>query len=1014
MTKYALNHKGVVLFFFGLIILLGIQSIQKIAKEEFPEFPKWNAVIITNMPGASPQKIEELITEKIEEKLKEVPELKTITSISQTGVSYVFAEIYESIEFTKPIWDNVRIKLTDLNGRLPRSASVPWLNSDMGKVQSFVLAITGDGFTNKELADIADDLKKDIEQLEYVARVNVIGEQDEEIIVSYSNSRLSELGVNGDLISELMVQQNAIVAGGDIKVGPQNIRLETTGEFTTIEDIGKTIIALPGQTNHVFLKDIADIKRETIDPPQMQMRYMGKEAVGIEVEMQTGGQILELGHHMTQLIKRIQKDVYLGVDIHIVNFQPKWVFLKISEFTNNLWQAVLVVVFIMFLLLGWRESIIISMLIPLAYMISITVMEKSGIAVHQISLVSLIISLGMMVDNGIVMTESITAYVKKGMSTTEAAICASKELAIPLLTATGTTVAAFLPIALAKSAVGIFCRTITYGVGIVLMSSFFVSMTLIPLLCVYFLKPGKTNKSPSSPSIWIRGYEQCMKFCLKYRFSTISLGVVLLVLVMTFVAPHVKKIFFPASDRAQFLIDFYLPEGSDYRETRKQAIKAEQYILKTYSDKINNIALYIGEQGPRFEGGVQGEQRTSNYAQFMINAKSFDLASKMVKDLSKYFDTNYESARGIVKLLETGPPVGAPIQVRIYGKNLDKLYAYTNDITQICESIEGVRNIRDDWGALIPKLSISVNQDQARRIGVSSSSISNELQTSLRGGMVTSFREGDTSIPIVAKVVDNERTSISEIQDLNIPTMTGTKVPLEQVAHLKLNWEAGKIRHRDRRRTITVSAYNAEGYNAKSLIDTINRRIANIDFEPGYGVSFGGEQEGSETAEKSIGEQIPISMAIMVMILVSQFGNVKKMVIILMTIPLSFIGVFTGLFMSNMAFGFMAFLGIISLAGIVVNNAILLIEEIDANLNNKMPFNEAIIMAGKRRSFPIILTTLTTLSGLIPLAMSGDFWGPMAMTIISGLLASTILTLGIIPTLYSIFFRRRVERQSTF
>ena len=1006
MTNYALKHKGVILFFFGLIILLGIQSIQRIAKEEFPEFPKWNAVIITHMPGASSQKIEELITEKIEEKLKEVPELNTITSISQTSVSYVFAEIDESIEVTKPIWDNVRIKLTDLNGKLPRSASVPWLNSDLGKVQSFVLAITGEDFSSKELADIADDLKKNIEQLEYVARVNVIGKQDEEIIVSYSNSRLGELGVNGDLIAELMVQQNALVAGGDIKVGPQNIRLEPTGEYTSIEDIGKTIIALPGQSNHVFLKDIADIKRENINPPQMQMRYMGKEAVGIEVEMQAGGQILELGHNMKELIKRIQNNIYLGIDIHIVNYQPKWVFLKISEFTNNLWQAVLVVVFIMFLLLGWRESIIISMLIPMAYMISIAVMEKAGIAIHQISLVSLIIALGMMVDNGIVMTESITAYVKNGMSTAEAAICSSKELAIPLLTATGTTVAAFLPIALAKSAVGIFCRTITYGVGIVLLSSFFVSMTLVPILCAYFLKPKNKKKKVSKQPIWITGYEKFLKLCLKFRFSTIAIGTVLLVLVMTFVAPNVKKIFFPPSDRAQLLIDFYLPEGSDYRETRKQAIKAEQYILKKYADKINNMALYIGEQGPRFEGGVQGEQRTSNYAQFMINAKTFELASKMVNELSIYFDTHYESSRGIVKFLESGPPVGAPIQVRVYGRNFDKLYAYTRDIKQICESIDGVRNVRDDWGPLIPKLSISVNQDQARRIGVSSASISNVLQDSLRGGTITYFREGDTSIPIVGKIVEKERTNISEIQDLNIPTMTGKKVPLAQVAHLKLNWEAGKIRHRDRRRTVTVSAYNSEGYNAKSLIDTIQSYIENIDFEPGYGVSFGGEQEGSAKAEKSIGEQIPISMALLVMILVAQFGNVRKMIIILVTIPLSFIGVFTGLYISNMAFGFMAFLGIISLAGIVVNNAILLIEEIDANLNNKMAFNEAIVAAGKRRSFPIILTTLTTLSGLIPLAMSGVFWGPMAITIISGLLASTLLTLAIIPTLYSIFFRK--------
>jgi len=1003
MTKYALNNKGVIIFFFSLIILLGLQAVDKVPKEEFPEFPKWNGVIVTRMEGASPLKMEELITEKIEEKLMEVGDLSKITSISQTGVSYVFPEIGEHIEDTKIIWDNVRDKLSDLKGVLPQNATPPWLDSDLTCVKSFVIAICGDGFSNKEMVDIAKDLKKDISQVEYVKRVDIIGKQEERIIIESSNAIFGEMGISPELIAQMIIQQNVLAPGGDIKIGPQNIRLEPTGEYQSIEDIEKTVITIPGHTNVMFLKDICTVKRTYIDPPNMEMRYMGQDAVGIVVEMEAGGQILKLGENISALLKEKQNEMFIGIDLNMVNFQPKWVEAKIFEFTNNLWQAIFIVLLIMIVLLGWREGLIISALIPFSFLITITVMERLSIPINQISLVSLIIALGMLVDNGIVMTESISAYIKNGTGKIEAAIISAKELTVPLLTATGTTVAAFLPIALAESAVGIFCRTITYGVGIVLLSSFFVSMTLIPILCVKVLKPKISKVKKES---WFNKiYYTFMKLCLKYKYTTLLIGIVLFVIVMTFVEPLVKKVFFPPSDRSQFLIDFYMPEGTDYRETKKQCLIAEEYILETYKDKIKNFAIYVGEQGPRFAGGVTGEQRTSNYAQFVINNYNYEDTKKMANELKYYFIENFENALGIVKFLETGPPIGAPIQVRVFGKKLDKLYSYTEKINKIMEETKGIRDIRDDWGCTIPKLSILINQDQARRVGVSSSSIAKSLQQSISGLIITAFREGDNSIPIIGRIIEEDRNTIRKIQDINIPTMTGTNVPLLQVANLQLDWEAGKIRHLDRRRTITILAYNATNYNSKEIIERIKKNLADIEFEPGYGVIFGGEEEGSQKAQKSINDQIPISMAILVMILVAQFANVRKMVIILMTIPLAFIGVFTGLLITNMSFGFMAFLGIISLAGIVVNNAILLIEQIDLNISDGIPPVESIINAGQRRAFPIILTTLTTLSGLLPLAISGEFWGPMAVTIMSGLLASTFLTLAIIPTLYAIFFR---------
>ncbi len=1009
MTRYALKNKGVVIFFFFIILLLGLRSIQTIPKQEFPEFPVWNAVVVTQFPGASSLKVEELITEKVEAKMREVGELKEITSVSQTGVSYIFLSVKEQYEIVKPIWDKVREKLDDLQGQMPQGATQPFLNSDFGKTKAFVLAVTGDGFNNRELVDVADDLKKDISLLKYVARVDLVGEQEERIFLEFSNTRLSELGISVDYIAQILVQQNVLSQGGEIKVGSQSIRIEATGEFKTVEEIGKTVIAVPGNTNLFFLQDLASIQRKYIEPPVFEMRFMGQDAVGLVVEMVDGGQILELGQSIEDLLAQRQTEVFWGIEFHVVNFQPTWVVSKINEFLQNLWQAVAIVVIFMVVLLGWREGLIIGMLIPFSFLITLTALEMIGTPIHQISLVSMIIALGMLVDNGIVMTESISGYIKAGMSKTDAAIRSAKELTVPLITSTCTTVAAFLPIALAESGVGIYCRAIPYGVGIVLASSFFVAMTLVPMLCVSFLKEKKPSEVSNQISLFGRVYTKFMTVAIRFRFVTIAVVVLVFFGVMQ-LGGYIQSIFFPPSDRTQFLVDFYLPEGTDYRVTKAQALEAEAYILSKFKDDVKNVALYIGEGGPRFQFAASGEQQSPNYAQFMVNSTSHEATEAMIADLKRYFPENFEDVFAIVRKLENGPPVGAPVQVRIAGKEIDDLYSYAQQVTEILENTPGTRDIRDDWGERIPKLSIEVNQEQARRIGVSSASIAQTLRRVVRGDSVTEYREGDSVIPIYGRSIEEDRTTLGRLQDINLPTSQGTTVPLTQVANLKLEWEAGKIRHRDRRRTITVSAYVKDGYTAKDITDVIQSQIAQIEFQSGDRVTYGGVAEGSSEAEESINVQVPIAMTILVLILVAQFGNVRKMLLILMTIPLSFMGIILGLLTADYAFGFMAFLGVISLAGIVVNNAILLIEQIDADLALGKSQMEAVISAGRRRAFPIILTTLTTLSGLFPLAISGDFWGPMAVTIMGGLLVSTMLTLVVIPTLYAIFFRVKYEK----
>ncbi len=1004
MTKYSLKNKGVIYFFYFLIVVMGSITINTIPKQEDPEFPAWNAVIVTRLPGASPLNVEELVTETIELKMREIGDLEKISSTSKTGISYVFVNVSQSIYDTKPIFDKVREKLGDLQGKLPEGASTPWLDSDFGKSKSIVIALTGDGFSNRELVEVAEDVKRDLGTLQYVSKVDLWGEQDQQIFLEFSNTRIAQLGMDVRTFRNTLIQQNVLSPGGEIKVGPQTIRLEASGEFKSVEDIKKTVIDIPGSNTQFLIEDIFEVKREYIDPPKREMRFMGQDSIGIIIEMEDGGQIIELGKNVKKFLAQKISEQYIGIEFDIMNYQPKWVEIKIKDFLGNLWQAVVIVAVFMLILLGWREGIIISVLIPCSFLIAIILMSFFDIPIHQISLASFIIALGMLVDNGVVVTENIGQYIKQGLSKKEAAIRSGKELTIPLLTATATTVSAFLPIATAKSAVGIFCESIAWVVGFVLLSSFLVSLPLIPVLCEKMMVAKKKKEKSLLNRAISDWYARFLDRCLRFKYLT--LGVVVAIFLGTIqLMGYVGVVFFPPSDRAQFTIDFRMPEGTDYRETRREAKKVEHYLLDTYSDQITTMAAYIGKGGPRFQMAVSGDQQSSNYAQFVVNNPIFSDTERMIRELPTYFEENFIDANVTVKTLDSGPPVGAPVKVQVFGKDLNKLYDYADKIERYMADTAGTRNVQNDWGDLIPKISININQDQARRIGLSTQDISRALSSGFSGARSTDYREGKKSIPIIIRSIEAERTSLATLQNMKLQTSQGTMVPLLQVASVRLNWEAGKILHLDRLRTITVKSYLSGNRTSASILEELKTKIKAIDFAPGYGVTYSGDADASKKANDSIAAQLPMAFSILVIILVAQFANVRKMIIILGTIPLSFIGIILGLIATGYSFGFIALLGVISLAGIVVNNAILLLEQVQTELDEGKNPIEAIINSGQRRAYPIILTTITTIAGLYPLAVSGLFWGPMAVTIMSGLFVSAGLTLVVIPVFYAVLFR---------
>ncbi len=1008
MVRYSLEHKGVIFFFYFMMLILGVASIETIGKQENPEFPEFNAVVVTQWPGASPQKIEELVTEKIEKKLLELPYWDHVDSLSQPGISYVFPKIEGSIWDVTPIWDKTRSKLDDLNGQLPDGVSTPWLNTDFGTTKSVILAVTGKDYSNVELDDIADDIKKELEQVPYVAKVEIKGKQEERIWIEFPLSKLNKLGISGQTIVDIVKTQNILEPGGRLWLDPQTIRVETSGEFKSVKEIEDIVITIPGQSGVFLLKDLVAIKREYEDPPKMQMRFNGKDAIGIVIQMREGGQILELGDSVKKLVDDYQKIVPLGINIEIMNFQPMWTAKKIEEFVSNLVQAVLTVGILMVILLGWREGLIIATLIPSAFLITFVVMNLIGVPLQQISLAAYIVALGMLVDNGIVMVESTSGYIKEGMNGKDAAIKAGTELMVPLLAATATTISAFLPIAISKEAIGIYCQSLPIVIAIVLSASFFVAMTLVPVSCVGLIKP-KMKKKGTSNTWFNRFYRNILKVALRFRFITIVsiIGILFLTLPL---AGKLPKAFFPPSDRSQFFFDLYMPEGTDFRSMKKVALEAEKYVLSQYKDEVRNMAVYLGEKSPVYHGSISGEEQTSNYAQFVVNTWEQPQTERLLKELTTYFAKNFQEGRIDLRRIEEGPPVGQPIQVRIYGKDLEMLYDQVDSISEIIKNTQGTRNVFNDWGRRVPLLYLDVNQDQARRIGVSTQSITQIMQAVFSGLSISDYRERDDAIPIIARASSRERNTLDKIQSLEIPTSDGNKIPLSKVAEAKLKWEAGKIRHYNRRKTVTIKGYLDGTRTAHEILQDIDSQIKEkIKFQRGYGYEFGGEIEASKKAQGALGAALPIGGVLLMLILVLQFGNVRKMLIILTTIPLSFIGVVLGLYTVNYPLSFFAILGVLSLAGIVVNNAILLIEQTDANLEDGKPPVEAIIEAGIRRAAPIFLTTLTTLAGLVTLAISGLFWGPMAVAIMGGLIVSTFLTLIVAPTLYALFFNIKYD-----
>lgn len=1014
ITELAIKKNMITITLILILILSGISAFFKLPRAEDPGFEVRRAVVVTFYPGASPDKVENLVTDKIEKVLQEIPQLDYIKSESRTGLSIVFVNLYPKYKHLRPIWDSLRRKVQKAEKDLPKGIYGPYVNDEFGDVFGTIITITGEGYNYADIKKVADNMRDEILRFEDVSKVDIYGDQKERVFIDYDNSKLAQYGISPAQLKAILEAQNIILPGGDIRTDNERINIEPSGNFESVDDIKNAIISIPGKSDVVYLKDLANVYRDYIYPPDKKVHSSGIPGLALAISLKDGGDIIRLGKNIKNLVDTAQKVYPHGINFDITVFQPHEVDKKVNEFVKNLREAIMIVIVIMIITLGLRTGLIVATLIPVVVAITFFIMSLLNIGIDQVSLAALIIALGILVDTSIVMSESIIVQMQEGKQAYDAAIDSAKELGFPLFTATIAISSAFLPIYLAQAEVGEYTASIFKVVAISLLTSLTLALTMVPLLCCKFLKVKPSEGHEGYNSKFYKGYRKFLINLLKHPYKTISIMVGLFMLSL-FGFKFIPNIFFPPSDRATFMIEIKLPVGSAVEQTEETVTKIENYIKQDLmanlkqKEGITTWTSFIGQGAPRYVISYSPEVESPEYAIMLVNTTSNEINSEIEDKIRNYCFKAFPDVKTIVKPVPLGPPYDSPVEVRISGKDPQKLFKIVEQTKNKLESIHGVTNISDNWGRFTKKLSIKINKEKAFRASMTNQDIAVSLLSSLSGLEVSQYREEDKIIPIELRATKQYRNNFDKLESLNVYVQaTGQSVPLKQVATIVPEFQPGKIMRRNKIKTITIQTEVLPGTTPHEVVSQIvpwlEKESKNWEF--GYRWGIGGENEESVKANKAIFAKLPIAGILILLLLVIQFNSIKKPLIIILTVPMEIIGVSFGLLINHSYFGFMTLLGVISLAGIVVNNALVLIERITIEIeHHKLPISLAIVEAAQRRLRPIFLTASCTIGGLIPLWLSGGpMWKPMAISIIFGLFFATTLTLGLVPVLYKLFY----------
>lgn len=1019
LSLWALTHQNLVLYFFVLTLLLGVFGYYKLGQAEDPPFTFKVMLVQVQWPGSSTQEMGEQVVDRLEKVIMESPYIDSVRSFYFPGAAnlLVVARDDTAPKNMPDMFYQIRKRINDVTHTLPQGVRGPFFNDDFGETYGNIYALTGDGFSLAQLRDAADPIRKELLRLPSVAKVLLIGEQSERIYIELSNTKAANLGMSLQQLQTTLSQQNALLAGGEYHTQQDNILLYPTGRFQNIEDIANTPLKVGNKT--VKLSEVADVRRGYIDPPVDTFRYQGQPALGIGVSMRAGGNIITLGKDLDAAMKRIQAQLPVGIDLHAVNDQPAAVKSSVSEFLRAVFEAVVIVLAVSFLSLGVRAGAVVALSIPLVLAGVFFCMYLFGIGLHKISLGSLILALGLLVDDAIIAIEMMALKLEEGFDRMKAASFAYSTTAFPMLTGTLVTVAGFLPIATAASTTGEYTRSIFQVVAIALILSWFAAVIIVPWLGYHILKTEAHNSQQPKQGLFNRlaavkhqfalafsgFFKRLINLCVRFPLTVIFLTL-LTFASSVFAFKFVQQQFFPDATRLELLVDLKLPEGSSLAATEREVKKVETY-LNTQMDHINNYVSYVGTGSPRFYLPLDQQLPNSSFAQFVITTKDIPEREALRLKLIELMDSSeFSQLRGRVLRLENGPPVGYPVQFRVTGDDVWVLRDLAEKVANFMRENPNLRNVHLDWNELRKSLVLKVDKDKAIAAGITQAALSQALAGTLQGTTVGEFRHFDQTIPIILRGTEADRRSIDTLLSLTIPAGNGQFIPLGQIAHLENSQEESLIWHRNRTPTITIRGDIYSKVQAATVTNEVLGRMGNFaeTLPLGYRFEIGGAVEESAKGSSSIQAGMPFFIVVVLTVLMLQLQSFQRVVMVVLTAPFGLIGVASFLLLFNKPFGFVAMLGTIALSGMIMRNSVILVDQIDRNIEQGMVPHNAVVEAAVRRFRPIMLTALAAILAMIPLSRS-VFFGPMAVAIMGGLLGATLLTLLFLPALYTVWFK---------
>jgi multidrug efflux pump len=1035
LSEWALGHRSLVLYAMLVLAVFGVLSYTKLGQSEDPPFTFKVMVIRTGWPGATARQVEEQITDKIEKKLQEAPNVDVIQSYSKPGESLVFFRMKDSAppSAVPDTWYQVRKKIGDIRNTLPAGITGPSFNDEFGDVYGNVYALTGEGFSYADLKKYADRIRSELLRVPDVAKVEFFGEQDEKVYIELSNTRLATLGVDAATIVNALATQNAIAPAGAFETPSDKIYLRTTGDFDSVDAVRETTIRANGRLFR--LGDIARVQRGYADPPQPKMRFQGREAFGIGVAMVKGGDIIELGGNLDREVERLRKELPVGLELAQVTSQPQAVQRSVNEFVRSLAEAVIIVLAVSLLSLGWRTGIVVALTIPLVLAATFLFMRVGDIGLHKISLGALILSLGLLVDDAIIAVEMMATKMEQGWDRLRAASFAYTSTAMPMLSGTLITVAGFLPIATAASTTGEYTRSIFQVTAIALAVSWVAAVVFVPYLGYKLLpdlahgaaKPSwfrrllrRSAPVPVAPrergegaiyrTPFYNRLRSVIHWCVVHR-TTVLVATVALFAASLLAFRFVPQQFFPASSRPELLVDLRLAQGSSFAATENAVKRFEQMLDQETG--IESYVSYVGQGTPRFYLPLDQQLAHANFAQFVILTKGNEDRERLRTRFIERFERDFQGVRANIARLENGPPVGYPVQFRVSGEDIPTVRQYAERVAERMRENRHVSNVHFDWDEKAKVIKVDIDQEKVRLLGLSSQDLSTFLNTSLNGLTVTYYRERDKLIEVLMRGAVDERAKLSYLQDLALPTRSGKSVPLSQIATISYGFEDGIVWRRNRLPTITVRANVYGAIQAPAVTAQIEPALAAIkaSLPPGYRIETGGAVEDSARGQKSVAAGFPLFILVVLTVLMIQLQSFSRVAMVVLTAPLGLIGVTAFMLLFNQPFGFVAMLGTIALSGMIMRNSVILVDQIDQDIRTGHAPWQAVVEATVRRFRPIALTSAAAVLAMIPLTRSA-FFGPMAVAIMGGLVVATALTLLFLPALYAAWFRVKVPSRA--